>query len=124
MREPPPLWRWLWRGGRERRRYLPLVHLGRMKPVTSYPAHGVDNGAENQLTAFVDRAGYVVGGKVTREKGAGVMKRPDFPAPEIVIAPGDEWGRTVLETRGKQYVIHEQTAIARDVERAAAEIAA
>ena len=95
------------------------VRRCRVKPVTSYPAHGVDNGAENQLTAFVDRAGYVVGGRVTREKGAGVMKRPDFPAPEIVIAPGDEWGRTVLETKGKAFVVHQQTEIARDVEHAA-----
>jgi hypothetical protein len=86
-----------------------------MKPVTSYPAHGVDNGAENQLTAFVDRAGYVVGGKVTRDKGAGVMKRPDFPAPEIVIAPGDEWGRTVMEVKGKAFVMQEQTEIAQHV---------
>jgi hypothetical protein len=92
--------------------------LGRVKPL-SYPALGVDNGAENQLTAYVDTEGWVVGGKVTRDKGAGVMPRPSFEPPEIVIAPGDAWGRTVLETHGKAHVVAEQTAIARDVEMAA-----
>jgi hypothetical protein len=84
-------------------------------PPLSSPAYGVDGGAENQFTPRFDRAGYVVGGKVTREKGAGVMARPAFPPPEVVMPTGYERGGTVLEVKGKQYVVREQTEIAQYV---------